>query len=676
MNYTIPPYASYLAPFKIALDPGHGGLSHLPGYKRGPTGKEEAVMNLSVARQLKEFLELAGARVVMTREDDRFVSLQARADRAAQTGSDFMISLHHNAGANPEANYAAVFYHSHPDYSPMSMDLARQVYFGLVEALRLPQMSPEGLLSDKLIYPAGFGLLRVSRIPAILLESSFYSNPAEEKRLMKLEYNRREAYGIFLGLARWAAGGIPSARMIKPSGVVSEKTPEIVYALADGVSPRANRPNSQLLIYSSSVTMRLDGEVVPARLEPAQKRLFYRPALPLKNGPHVVQVDVQNLFKNHNLPRADTLIVASPAATIQFAAPAVRLPGDGVAFMPIQMILQDAGGEPAWEGTGIKMFAERGKISLSQARLKNGRARAYFQAPADTGAARIIAEADGHRDTLLLALVPPGKLRVLSGIVSDDSSRARVVSAQIFLDDSLAAVTDDDGSFFVATLTAGEHHLEVRARGYATDQRTIFMKADQSQILAVQLQPHCQGVLHDQTIILDAALGGLETGDRFASDLTAAQAGLNLARLLGDSLRWGGAEVILIRAHDSTMAAPTRIGRVNQIAKGWYLKLGYRRSSTDSLLVQCTNYPGNQAGQRLAAAINAAFAELPRTRVSLQQNTSVPEVTLTNKMAVEVIIACREPRIVARELPVLFASIVRFCHEEKQNQVRASMSDQ
>ena len=146
VRYTIPPFAKHLAQYKIALDPGHGGLSHLPDYKRGPTGKEEAVMNLNVALHLKEFLQLAGAQVVMTRVEDRFVSLNERAEIAARERCDFLISLHHNAGARSTANYTTVFYHLHPDYSPMSMDLARATYFGLVEALRLPEISPEGLL--------------------------------------------------------------------------------------------------------------------------------------------------------------------------------------------------------------------------------------------------------------------------------------------------------------------------------------------------------------------------------------------------------------------------------------------------------------------------------------------------------------------------------------------------
>ena len=675
-HYAVPPYAAYLAPFKIALDPGHGGLSHLPGYKRGPTGKEEAVMNLNVARFLKEFLELAGAKVVMTRQEDRFVSLQARADIAAGAGCDFLISLHHNAAANAAANYAAVFYHLHPDYSPMSMDLARHIYFGIVEALRLPQLSPEGLLSDKLIYPAGFGLLRVSRLPAILLESSFYSNPAEEKRLMKSEYNRREAYGIFMGLARWAAGGIPAAHMIKPAGVSREKIPEIVYALSDGVAQRAGRSNSPLLIYSSAVSMRLDGEPVPVKLDLAQKRLLYRPDSALTNGPHLVQIGMENLFKNHNLPRTDTVIVAAPAASIQFTVPSLRLPGDGTALMPFEMILRDAEGEAVWEGTRITISADRGKAGWEAAPLQQGRAAAYFQAPAETGLARLVAEADGRRDTLLLTLVPPGEMRVLSGIVSRDSSAARLAGAQIFIDETLAATAAEGGSFFIPDLAAGEHTLEIRARGYAPERRTILMQADQSQIVNARLRPLLGGVLHDQLIILDAAGGGVDSGDFFAEATNAAQANLNLARLLADSLRWAGAAPVLVRNHDSTLALPARIELVNKVPRGWYLKLGFRRWNSDSLLVQCTNYPGNQSGQRLAQALQTAFAKWPATRTSLQQNTAVPEVTLTNKMAVEVLIYCREPAIRARDLPALFEGMVRFRQEELRQAAREDLTAQ
>jgi len=659
-QYTIPPFASYLAPYKIALDAGHGGSSHLPGYKRGPTGKEEAAMNLNVAFFLKEFLEKAGAKVVMTRSDDRFVALKERNEIAAQAGCDFMISLHHNAADNPQVNYAAVYYHLHPDYSPMSMDLARQIYFGLVEALHLPQVANDGLLTDKLIYPDGFGLLRTSKIPAVLLESSFYSNPTEEKRLTKLSYNRREAYGIFLGLARWAAGGIPSAKLIQPAGISRDKKPEIVYEIADGITDRGGRGARQLLIYSQSASLKIDGKAVAAQMDMPNKKLHFRPDSALANGPHLLQVDLQNLFKNHNLPRVDTLVIAAPAASITFETPAKRLPADGTAMMPIRLKLFDAEQQPVWDGTTVQVQTNRGAIAPAKFQLKNSGAVAYYQAAVETGITQIIVTADNHSDTLLLELTPPGESRVLSGVIVDDSTEARLPTAMVMLDDSIRATTDENGGFFFENLPAGAHKLSVTARGYASENRIINMEANRSAVLPIRLQANLSGILHNEPIILDAALGGSETGDTFNNGVNAASANFELITRLADTLRWTGANVMLVRADQNNFPVQERIEKVNQLPGGWYLKLNYRKWEADSILAQSTIYPANRVGEQIATAINAAFAHLPRARTMLRQNTAVPEVNLTNKTALEVTIKCRAPMIVARDLPALFEGIVNF----------------
>ncbi len=664
-HYAIPPYAQYLAKFKIALDPGHGGLSHLPKYKRGPTGKEEAVMNLSVALHLKEFLQLAGAQVIMTRDADRFVSLAERAEIAAREHCDFMISLHHNASERPAANFTSVFYHSHPDYSPVSMDLARAVYFGLVEALRLPEISPEGLLADKIIYPEGFGLLRAARMPALLLESSFFSNPQEEKRLMQSAYNRREAYGVFLGLARWAAGGVPSARLTQPNAIARTKRPEIIYELADGVSERSNRPNRSLAIFSETVTMRLDGERIAARLELAERRLRFQPAAPLRNGAHLVQVELQNLFKHHNLPRVDTIIVAAPTDSIHFAAPVVRLPADGIATVPIQINLFDEDGEPVWEGTIVQVAAERGTITNAPQQLQDGRTIIYYRSGMESGTVRLIAEADAHRDTFALELAPRGELQMLSGTIEEDSTQAALHGVQIMMNDSLLAMTDENGFFFVPMVAPGEQYISAQAKGYHRLVQAIDIKAEQSALLHIRLLPILGGLLHDQNIILDAASGGTDSGESFEGGMVAAHANLALARALSDSLQWAGAHVMMIRASDTTLATPARIERVNQIPQGWYVKLAYRKWERDSTLMQCTIYPGNQTSERIATAMNASFAARSHAGAVLLRNTEVPEVTLTNKTAVEIVIKCRGPEIVARDLPALFEGIVNYLREEK-----------
>lgn len=659
-QYTIPPFAKSLAPFKIALDPGHGGMSHLPGYKRGPTGKEESVMNLNVAFFLKEFLEQAGAKVTMTRVDDRFIALRARNEIASRAGCDFMISLHHNATDNPQTNYAAVFYHLHPDYSPVSMDLARNVYFGLVEALRLPQVANEGLLTDKLIYPDGFGLLRTSKIPAVLLESSFYSNRAEEKRLTDLSYNRREAYGIFLGLARWAAGGIPSAKLVQPAEIAREKNPEIVYEIADGVTERGGRGARQLLTFAESAALKIDGKIVAAQMDMRNRKLRFRPDSALTNGPHLLQVDVQNLFKNHNLPRVDTLVIAAPAASIAFEAPTRLLPADGVAVMPIRLQLADADGQPVWDGTTVHLQTTRGTIAPAALQLKNSSAVVYFQTATEIGPAEIIATADNHRDTLTIELLSPGTQRVLSGMVVDDSTTTRLPTATVVVDDSIRARSDGNGGFFIENLLPGIHKLVATANGYAHENKMIVIEATRSAVAPIRLRANLQGVLHDEPIILDAALGGGETGASFNNNLNAANANFALVTRLADTLRWAGANVTLVRENQNGLTVQERIEKVNKLPEGWYLKLSYHQWNSDSLLVQSTIYPANRVGEQIATAINAAFARLPNTRAILKQNTAVPEVNLTNKTALEVIFKCRAPMITTRDLPALLEGMVNF----------------
>ncbi len=660
-HYTIPPFAQHLAPFRIALDPGHGGLGHLPGYKRGPTGKEEAVMNLNVAFALKEFLEAAGATVVLTRSDDRFVSLQERAAIAERTGCDFMISLHHNAAENPQVNYASVYYHLYPDYSPASMDLARHVYFGLVEALRLPQVANEGLLSDKMIYPDGFGLLRAARMPAVLLESSFFSNPREEKRLTNVRYNRREAYGIFLGLARWAAGGIPRAQLGQPKTISRDKKPEIVYQLFDGITERGGRGAGQLLAYAQSVSLKIDGRLVPAQVDLKKKRLWFQPDSSLRNGEHLLQVDLQNMFKNHNLPRVDTLIIAAPTQVITFEAPSPKLPADGAAAMPITLTLRDAEHEPVWEGTSVSVQADRGKIISAPTRLKDGRTTFYYQTEMQPGRANLFISADDHRDTLQIELIPPGDFWVLSGMVVDDSTGKALAGAELALKDSAWAQTDENGGFFIAYPPVGLHRFEIRANGYAAETDTIAIDSRQSVFRRSALHANLNGLLHEQTIILDASFGGAETGDRFEEGLTAAEASFQILSRLADSLEWAGAQGILLREDkNAELSIPARIEAANKIPQGWYLKCDYRKWNSDSLLVETTIYPGNQMAESIAVALNQAFAQRPNTRAILRRNTDVPEVTYTNRTAVAVTLSCRRPEIVGRDLPALFRGIIDF----------------
>lgn len=217
-EFPIPPYAKFLKGVKICLDPGHGGDAAKRGYKRGPTGVREAEVNLRVAKYLRELLTHCGADVKLTREDDVDSSLTERANVANTWGADLFLSLHHNAIDNkPQVNHTTVWYHKDVDYRPSDIDLARYVCQGLYDSLALHEITDVPLKSDQLMYESGFGVLRAAQVTAALSETSFFTNPDEEQRLRTPEYNLREAYGLFLGLARYAATGLPKARLIEPA---------------------------------------------------------------------------------------------------------------------------------------------------------------------------------------------------------------------------------------------------------------------------------------------------------------------------------------------------------------------------------------------------------------------------------------------------------------------------
>ena len=77
----------------VVLDPGHGGGSTGASYG----GVNEKDLNLSISLLAQELLEEAGARVVMTREDDRDMGLRDRAELANRLDADLFVSVHCNA---------------------------------------------------------------------------------------------------------------------------------------------------------------------------------------------------------------------------------------------------------------------------------------------------------------------------------------------------------------------------------------------------------------------------------------------------------------------------------------------------------------------------------------------------------------------------------------------------
>lgn len=323
-EYPVPPYAKFLKGVKICLNPGHGGDADQRGFKRGPTGVREAEMNLRVAQYLREFLVASGADVKLTREDDVFLSYEQRAEIAGNWGADLFVSLHHNAiDGKPEVNYTTVWYHGNVGYRPANLDLARYLCDGLYDALALPRITDVPLKSDFLMRKTGFAVLRSATVTAALCESSFFTNPEEEQRLRRPEYNLREAHGLFVGLAKYAAAGLPRAVMIEPAdGVIARSNDRpgdrgdridaenalstspsrrvLVFELDDGLRSRKAWGHARNMILAKTIAVHVDARRLTHRFDDDGQRYQLTVDLPddMSDGDHIVELQFQNMNKN------------------------------------------------------------------------------------------------------------------------------------------------------------------------------------------------------------------------------------------------------------------------------------------------------------------------------------------------------------------------------------------
>ncbi|WP_432798116.1 N-acetylmuramoyl-L-alanine amidase family protein [Poriferisphaera sp. WC338] len=309
-DFPVYPAEKYLKDWVIVLDPGHGGDAHKKNWKRGPTGVREAEINLRVGLILKTLLEHAGAQVQLTRDDDSYdMGLAARAEVAntivrhdGGTGADLFVSLHHNA-SGPTANYSTVWFHGPVKWSEPDLDPAKYVAHRLGAALRTQVGKTSPLMNDQQMYKDGFGVLKQTTVPAFLCESTFHTNPDEEQRLRDAEYNLREAYAIYMGLAEYAYGGRPtqSAPVIKKVG-----SDFIVTTKLDDGSDKGWWGHDKERTIASSINLSIDGVNLQTSYNPETKELVGKiteAELPLAEKPRELWINHINMFKHSNYPQ-------------------------------------------------------------------------------------------------------------------------------------------------------------------------------------------------------------------------------------------------------------------------------------------------------------------------------------------------------------------------------------
>ncbi|MEH1804713.1 N-acetylmuramoyl-L-alanine amidase [Nostoc sp.] len=179
-----------LANFKIVLDPGHGGKETGAS---GPTGYLEKDVNLVVSKLLRDELLKRGATVVMTREDDKEVSLVERQAIISQEEPAIALSIHHNSlpddGDAEKIKGFAAFW-----YQPQAHSLAIFLQKYVVKKLGKPSY---GVFWDNL------ALTRPTAAPSVLLELGFMSNPDEFEQVVNPEEQKKMAQAIAQGITEW-----------------------------------------------------------------------------------------------------------------------------------------------------------------------------------------------------------------------------------------------------------------------------------------------------------------------------------------------------------------------------------------------------------------------------------------------------------------------------------------
>ena len=621
----IPAYARHLKDFKICLDPGHGGQGHISDYKRGPTGVREADVNLQVALHLRDMLQKVGATVVMTRIDDSYVNLATRSQIANESGAHFFISLHHNGIDNPKTNYTSTWYHGDADDSRQSLDLARYIQHEVSDALRLPSAPATGLYSDKLVTASGFGVLRLTKCPAVLCEASFLSNPEEEARLKKDDYLRNEAYGYFLGIARYVAAGFPKGVLVEPQPetIIQTRTPRLQIRVVDGLHQRGAWMLKRQQVFTNSIQVKVDGVRMPHHYNPDTDIITVAIEKPLANGVHFVQTELVNYYGNHSLPASQRFKVAPPATQLHLSAWTDTLPADGKSYVGISVNARDAEGTPIADGEPIYARTSNGTLTETHQPSKHGTSHFYLYAPNAPGTATVEATYGEKRESLTIHFADIDNA-IVQGQVSDADAGKPLQDVQLQMDPNLTTATDAQGHFFITTDPASkvpfETTLHISKVGYYPNKHKINITPNQATIVRSKLQPIAGGAFASTVIILDSR-----------SDTPTTK---KLIETLQELLKLAGAEVYNIHTPGQKLIIEERIKTINAIqGRGYYLQINHAPQNRDEPVV-AAHYRGNQVTETFLKRILEQFNEtLFKTPIVTVQDRTTPEIQQTNKMA-------------------------------------------
>ena len=193
---------------RIIIDPGHGG------FDRGAAGKRiiEKHYVLAIARRTAEILRKCGYQVILTRNADYLVPLNHRAVIANNQRGDLFVSLHCNSSTDARATGIETYCLTPAGASSTNQKKILNISypgnlldgnnfllaFEMQKALLVRTKS-----ADRGVRRGRFAVLRNLKMPGVLVEMGFISNPAEEYKLSQKACQEQIARGIAVGVINY-----------------------------------------------------------------------------------------------------------------------------------------------------------------------------------------------------------------------------------------------------------------------------------------------------------------------------------------------------------------------------------------------------------------------------------------------------------------------------------------
>lgn len=185
-----PHTAKTLRGLTFAIDAGHGG-SEIGAI--GCLGNKEKDVTLSIAKYLETELRKRGAKVVMTRDDDIYVGLKDRVEKANAQEADVLLSIHGNAlpdGLDPNKISGTSIYYYYNQAKP------------LADVLINTMTTQLGTNNDK-VRQASLALVRNTEALSLLIETAYLINPEDNSKLVNPEFQKNCAKAIVEGLEKY-----------------------------------------------------------------------------------------------------------------------------------------------------------------------------------------------------------------------------------------------------------------------------------------------------------------------------------------------------------------------------------------------------------------------------------------------------------------------------------------